>query len=283
MNTQRHKAQNLATLVLSGVLFAVAAPLAGSPVLVLVVTRVHGQADALWETEIRITNGTDTAKQFRVVDWIGTEGWKASAYVVAPNATTAIGGYDAFGAFVPLATGAAGLAICEADEGLIVQNALLSGIWSGGGGVSYSCPPYDGGSRYAACLGWVGAGPILEGLGFSGPGKEVHVPWLHTEPSRRTNLVLINPDDVGANAVVSIRSQDGATVVTETIWLAPRSYNQLSDLFGQVPWSDVRVANRNMMGEGAGASATISSNTRLLAIGLVISKYNNSLTVSVPR
>ena len=223
MKLRRHKIRFLPTLLLGGLLAPVSAPIAAGPVLIPIVTRVHGQADSLWETEIRVTNGTDAVKQFRVVDWIGTENWKPAVYLVAPHSTTAIGGYDVIGAVGPLPSGAVGLAICEADEGLIVQSALLSGVWSGGGGVSYSCPPWDGGGRYQACYGWPGAGPILEGLGFSRPGQEVQVPWLHTEASRRTNLVLVNPDDVAASAVVSIRSQDGATVATETIWLAPRS------------------------------------------------------------
>jgi hypothetical protein len=202
MKMQRHKTLIVPAVLASGLLVAVAAPISAGQVLLPIVTRVHGQTDSLWETEIRVTNGTDAVKAFRVVDWIGTEGWKPEVCSVAPHSTTAIGGYDAIGAVGPLPSGTVGLAICEADEGLMVQSALLSGIWSGGGGVSYSCPPYDGGGQYQACDGWPGAGPILEGLVFSDPGSTVQVPWLHTESSRRTNLVLVNPDDVAANAVV---------------------------------------------------------------------------------
>lgn len=260
-------------------------PLTASPVLVPIVAYVHGQNDASWITEVRITNRSDVPKQFRVVDWIGTPGWKGATYAVAPHSTTSLGGADVFGSFA--APGAVGLAICDADADLLVQSAILSGIWIGAGGVSYSCPSYDGGGRGTpvACPGLSGAGPIIDGLVFSNPGQDTYIPWLHTEETRRTNLVLINPDDVPAHVTVSVISQDGSATATDSYVLPPRSYNQVNDLFSQEPWSAIRMANGGIPfpERAAAASATISSDTRLLAMAYVISNYNNSLTISLPR
>jgi hypothetical protein len=257
-------------------------PLAANTVLVPVVARVHGQNDALWSTEVRVTNRTDAPKQFSVVDWIGTPGWKATTYVVAPHSMTSLGGADVFGAFVG-APGPAGLAICEAEAGLLFQSAVLAGIWAPGGVLDF-CPSYDGGGG-PDCGGLAGAGPIIDGLVFANPGQDINIPWLHTAPNRRTNLVLINPDVAAAHVEVSVQSQDGLTTMTDTFVLAPRSYNQINDVFAQEPWSAVRVANQRIpvYGGGAAASATISSDTRLLAMAYVISNDNNSLTVSLAR
>ena len=258
--------------------FAAACPLSASTVLVPIVAYAHGQNDASWITEVRITNRTDLPKQFSVVDWIGTPGWKASTHAVAPHSTTSLGGAAVFGSFVPPTVG---LAICEADTDLLVQSAVLSGIWTGGGGVSFSCPSYDGGGLPLSCPGLSGAGPIIDGLVFSSPGQDVNITWLHTATDRRTNFVLINPDDVAAHVTVSVLSQDGSVTEAASYVLPARSYNQVNDLFSEEPWAAIRIANHGI--EGAAAVATISSDTRLLAMAYVISNYNNSLTISLPR
>ena len=270
----------IGTLLAGSMLVAVARPLTANPVLIPVVAYVHGENEASWITEVRITNRTDSSKEFRIVDWIGTPGWKASTYAVAPYSTTSLGGSEVFGSFVP---GTVGLAICEADTDLLVQSAVLSGIWTGGGGVSYSCPSYDGGGLPTSCPGLSGAGPIIDGLVFSSPGQDVYIPWLHTEETRRTNLVLINPDDAPAHVTVSVTSQNGLTTAAENYVFPPRSYNQVNDLFSQESWSPIRVANGHIQGGGAAASATIRSDTRLLAMAYVISNNNNSLTISLPH
>lgn len=269
----------LAAVVLSGPL-----PLIADSALVPVVARVRGQYDASWETEIRVTNRTDTPKRFSIVDWIGVLGWQPSEYVVAPHSTLSLGGFDAYGARVSNETGAVGLAICEAERGLLVQSAVLSGIWTGGGGVSYACPSYDGGGGQQSCLGLPGAGPVLAGLAFASPGQETYLPWLHTDDSRRTNLVLINPDPEAAHVRVSVVSQDGGTTVVDAFDLPARSYSQIDDFFSRSPWSALRVANHSVpgVGGGAAASATITSDRRILAMAYVIGQFNNSLTVSVP-
>lgn len=274
--------QTPSTLAIGFVALAlgVTCPLAAVSVLVPVVAGVHGQSDAFWTTEVRITNRTDTPKQFHVVDWIGTPGWRAAEHAVAPHSTTSLGGADVFGAFLPV-SGTVGLAVCEADADLLVESVVLSGIWTGGGGVSYSCPSYDGGGGTQSCSGLPGAGPIIEGLAFSTPGQDTYIPWLHTATDRRTNLALINPDDIPAHVTVSVTSQDGSARATESYVLPPRSYNQVNDLFSQELWVAIRTANYGI--GGAAASATISSDTRLLAMAYVISNYNNSLTISLSR
>jgi hypothetical protein len=253
------------------------------PVLVPIVAYARGQNAASWMTEVRITNRGDVSKQFRVLDWIGTPGWKATAYEVAPRSTMSLGGADVFGSFA--APGAVGLAICDADTDLLVQSAILSGVWIGTGGVSYSCPPYDGGGRTTpiACPGASGAGPIIEGLVFSSPNQETYIPWLHTESTRRTNLVIVNPESVTTNVTVTVTSQDGLQTATRSFPLQPRSYNQVNDLFSQEPWVAVAAANEASPSGGAAASARIVGDARLLAMGYVISNNNNSLTISLSR
>lgn len=119
---------------------------------------------------------------------------------------------------------------------------------------------------------------------FTNPGQEVELPWLHTAFDRRTNLVLINPDDAGAVVTVSIVSQDGTSTQSTSYEVAGWSYNQINDLFSLEPWSAIRTANQGMpLGGGAAASATIRSDKRLLAMAYVISDYNNSLTISLPH
>jgi hypothetical protein len=275
------KMVGIGTLLAGSMLAAVARPLTANPVLIPIVAYVYGQDDASWMTEVRITNRTDSSKEFRIVDWIGTPGWKASTYAVVPHSTTSLGGANIFGAFA--ATGAVGLAICDADAGLLIQSAILSGTWHGTGGVSYSCASYDGGGVSYACPGFAGAGPIIEGLAFSPAGQDVYIPWLHTATDRRTNLVLINPDDVLSHVTVSMLSQDGTATATGSYILPPRSYNQVNDLFSQEPWSAIYVANSYIQFGGAAASATIRGDTRLLAMAYVIGNYNNSLTISLPH
>lgn len=255
---------------------------AAGVVLVPVVAAVHGQNDVLWETEVRVTNRTDEHRSFSIIDWIGTPGFRPMTYSVPPHSTMSLGGADVFDEVLP-ASGAAGIAVFETDSSLLVQSAVLSGSWAPAEADDF-CPGYNGGGA-DPCRGFAGAGPLIENLAFSGPGQAVFLPWLHSEQSRRTNLVLVNPSDVAAHVTVSVLSQDGLTTTTDTYTLAPRSYNQINDFFSKEPWTSVRAANSSYLGgfRGASASATIVSDTRLLAMGYVISNVNNSLTVSLPH
>jgi hypothetical protein len=269
-------------LPLAAILLLAPPALAANVVLVPVVAAVRGQNGVLWETEVRVTNRTDQVLHFSVVDWIGTPGFVPATYFVEPHATMSLGGADVFSASTP-AQGAAGLAFFETDDLLLVQAAVLSGAWAPVDGYDF-CPTYDGGGG-EPCRGRSGAGPIIEGLAFSEPGQAIFLPWLHSEQARRTNLVLINPSEFAARVTVSVRSQDGLTTATDTYTLAPRSYNQTNDFFSQDPWTGIRAANSSYLGgfKAAAASATIVSDTPLLAMGYVISAVNNSLTVSLPR
>ena len=273
----RSETSSVLRVVLGLLLLISSHSLVAGTVLVPIVSAVQGQNDASWETEVRITNRTDVPRQFSVVDWIGTPGWKAATYTVAPHATTSLGGANVSGAYV---LPAVGLAICDADPELIVQSAILSGIWRGGS-LPEPCPSYDGGEAH--CSGLSGAGPLIDGLVFSAPGQASYVPWLHTARDRRTNLVLINPDDAPAHVTVLVSLQDGSTLGPASYVLSPRSYNQVNDLFSREPWSAFYDANGAPLHGGAAAAATISSDTRLLAMAYVISNNNNSLTISLPR
>lgn len=265
---------------LAGLLLA-SHSLSATPALVPVALRVRGQNEALWAVEVRVTNRTDAARTFRVADWIGTPGWKPATFTVPPRATMSLGGADIFnGPYSPSAV--VGLATLDADPELLVQSAVLTGIWRPGG-VSDFCPSFDGGTFPAGCQGIVGAGPLIDGLAFSPAGKALFVPWLHTDEGRRTNLVIVNPDEAPAHVTVSIVSQDGLTTHTEEYAFEPRSYNQLNDLFAQLPYSEIRAANERIPFGAAAANATITSDTRIVAMAYVIGNEDNSLTISLPR
>lgn len=262
-------------------LFLAAPYVSAATVLVPVAARVQGQNEALWEVELRVMNRTDVARTFSIQDWIGTAGWNPVTYTVPPHATMSLGGADIFNAQVS-PSAAAGLAILDADPELLVQSAVLTGIWRPGG-VSYLCPSFDGGTYQVGCGGIVGAGPLIDGLTFSPPGKAVYIPWLHTDEARRTNLVIVNPDDTPAHVSVVIVSQDGLTSHTEEYVFEPRSYNQFGDIFARPPWSEVRKANERVHLGGAAATATITSDTRVVGMAYVIGNFDNSLTISLPR
>jgi hypothetical protein len=188
-----------------------------------------------------------------------------------------VGGFEFAG--VPSGDGASlvGVAVCTADDGLLVQTAILTGLYSIS--IVQPCPSYNGGGEQ--CLGPVGAGPLVEGLAFSASGDSTFVPWLHTDDTRRTNLMIVNPDSVATHVTVRITTQDGSKEVSAEYEVPGRSLVQLNDLFAKEPWLPLRTANG--MAHAAGASATLTAGSRLLAIGYVISNYDNSVTVSVPR
>jgi hypothetical protein len=247
--------------------------LGAEPALVPIVAGAHGVHNALWSSEVRLTNRADAPRQLTVVDWIGDGDWHAATYVVPAHSTRSIGGFD-FAGF-PM-NPVVGIAVCDADPGLLVQTAILTGIYSVS--LKEPCPSFDGGG--SPCLGPVGAGPLVEDLAFTAPGVVTFVPWLHSHDSRRTNLVIVNPDSVTGHVTLRVASQDGGETATAQFDVGARSLLQLNDLFAREPWSTVRRANGYDRG---GATATLSSDTRLLAIAYVIGNYDNSVTVSTPR
>ena len=241
-------------------------------ILLPIVGGVHGVNNAQWEVEVRAINRSDVTKHLAVVDWIGTPNWKPTSYDVPPHSTLSVGGWPFAGGGT---SAVSGTAVCTADDGLLVQAAVLTGWWSAG--LQEPCWSFDGG--YFICLGPVGGGPIVEGLAFTPAGDETFLPWLHTFINRRTNLSLTNPDDVPAHVTVSITSQDGMTTRSAEYVVPAHSLVQLNDLFVTEPWDAIRAIQRG----GSAATAIIKSDTRLLALAYVISNEDNSLTISVPH
>ncbi len=54
---------------------------------------VIGAQDALWSTEIRITNLSENVKRFRVVDWIGVDG-ALQTLEIQPGETRIVSGWE---------------------------------------------------------------------------------------------------------------------------------------------------------------------------------------------
>ena len=125
-----------------------------------------------------------------------------------------------------------------------------------------------------------GAGPIFEGTAtFYAPGAQIFLMWLHTQPSRRTNLTFYNPDTVDAAVALTIASGDGFSSQTN-VSVPAHSVRQLNDVFSSPPFDVIRTHNGDA---SATATATISSTTRLYSIGWVISNANNTVSIAVPR
>lgn len=144
------------------------------------------------------------------------------------------------------------------------------------------CQSYDGvGSGFfGPCTPF--AGPIVEGVtDFFPPGQGLFLSWLHTVNDRRTNLVLFNADAMVSHVTVTVSSADSQTVESQSYDVPARGVLQLNDIFSKEPWHEVRIANGRV--PSGAASATIVGDTRLYAVAYVISWYNNSLTVSLPR
>jgi len=249
-----------------------------------IVVGAHGAFDSVWGTEVRAINRSEASKELRVVDWIGTPGWKPSSYTVASRSILSIGGLEIYGGSYSPDAAPVGLAVCEIDEDLIVQTAVL-------GGPTYaslrpfgdpSCARFNGGgaASLAPCSPF--AGPIVEGVSSLFPANQMFfVPWLHTISDRRTNLVLFNGDANVSHVTVTITSADDGLAESQDFDVPARGLLQVNDLFSKEPWADIRVANSHL--HTGAASATITGDTRLYAVAYVISSYNNSLTISLPR
>lgn len=244
-----------------------------------------------FSTEVRVTNLTSTPRRFAVVDWIGSCGFVPREHTVAPGATLSVGGWSLFGLdpdgpFPPcVATPAYGAAVAEVDDGLLVQTALLSAPLETRPvpAVIQLCQSWEGGLDWAGlpfCN--PGAGPIVDNDGsFFPPNATLLLPWLHTDEGRRTNLVLVNPDDSASTATLVVTSADGKLSVPYAVSLGARAYVQLSDLFGTFPWSEVR--HRNSDQKTAAARATVRSTGRLYAVAYVHSNYDGGTGVVLPR
>jgi len=265
-------------LVISAFLAGVASapPAAASTFVLPIVAAAQGVNHAQWESEVRAINRTSGVRHLAVVDWVGTPDWRPTSYDVSPMSSLSIGGWG-FAGGRSLGLPIAGFAVCEADDDLLVEAAILTGQWAGGG-IPQPCASFNGGTDM--CLGVVGAGPVLDRLQFTAPGGETFLPWLHTTFDRRTNIAFANPDATAAIVTVTMTSQDGSVIRTQTTMIPARTMVQWNDVFAQPPWSDLRAANGYFY---AGATASIRADTRLIAIGYVISSDNGSLSISTPH
>jgi hypothetical protein len=248
-----------------------------------IVTFSTGYNDSVWGSEVRVINRTAMPKRFAVVDWIGAPNFGPKEYEVAPGAVLSLGGWQIYNyqcCAPPSDSSPAGVAILEVDDGLLVQSVVLSGVFrlfADGG-----CAPWNGGfpSGPQPC-NW-GAGPIVDGInGFVPAGQELFLPWLHTDRNRRTNILLVNPDTVTSNVTIDITSQDGKKTVSAAYRVGPHSLMQLNQIFSKEPF--IQIRDYHETGFAAAAYAVIHADTRLYAVGYVISNDNNTETISLPR
>lgn len=292
MSTTHTRRARGACALLAALFFATSAS-ADTIVLPNVTGFVYGAQNALWSTEIRITNLSDSVKQLRVVDWIGVDG-ALQTLEIQPAETRIISGWELIyggtrGSVVSLDEDIYGAAVCEREEGLFVQSAILS---------QTSTPPFAGVGSDAPCFPWaggyevgqtlipcnLGSGPVLtHDHDFFPVGRDIALPWLFSSPSfKRQNLVLLNPDLVPSNVEISITSSDGKVTRTNAVTVPPRSFLQINQLFRQPEWQEFLQAGGENQRLNPAARATIRATTRLYALGYVISWTNNTVTVSLP-
>ena len=80
---------------------------------------------------------------------------------------------------------------------------------------------------------------------------------------------------------IEITSRDGKETVSGAYRVEPRSLMQLNQIFSKEPF--VQIRDYHEAGFAAAAYAVIHADTRLYAVGYVISNDNNTLTISLPR
>jgi hypothetical protein len=259
-----------------------------------------GANQSLWATEIRATNRTSGDLMLHVVDFVGVSRpqlpFAPGDYIVPAGQTRSFGAYNllspslaqcgvqcdvAFGQYSYF-----GAFVVDLDAGVTMGAAILAGsgvVFSGGVDYFVVCNAWEGGYLTAdgpkACV--QGAGPLLENTGdFRPPSAPITLSWLHTQPSRRTNVSFYNPDPVTASVTLTVTAADGVTSANRSITVPAHAVMQLNDIFATPPFDVIRSHNGTAT---AAASATIISSTRLYAIGWVISNQNNTVTISPPR
>jgi hypothetical protein len=275
-----------------------------------------GANGAMWGSEVRVTNLSQVAKVFHVIDWIGKTAnlpFRSQEFSVPPGATQSYGGWTLISAWTGIAVGYPGplgdayfgAAVLDIDAELVVQAAILTGggfAWNGQAGiVGFSqCPAFRGG--YYSLAYYIspepyngstticndGAGPLIDGTGdFYAAGTPIFLPWLHTDETRRTNLTFYNPDPAPAMVTVAITPADGTSPVSLDVVVPAHDLVQINDVFSHPPFDAVRAANGAGVAysamKTAAARATVRSTTRLYAVGWVISNQNNTVTISLPR
>lgn len=253
-----------------------------------------GAQDALWSTEIRITNTTEATKRLRVIDWLGIDG-AIQTLEIQPGEIRIVSGWELIyggqrGSIVSLDEDVFGAAVCEKDDGLLVQSVILtytlpprpfSGVgldspcesWGGGYEVGYSLIPCN-----------PGAGPIItHDQDFFPAGSQLVIPYLFTMAGmKRQNLVLLNPDAIPSDVEISITSADGKVTRTNRVIVGPRSFLQIDQVFRRPEWQDFLDAAGTKQRAKPAARARIRATTRLYALGYAISWDNNTVSVSLP-
>jgi hypothetical protein len=237
-----------------------------------------GANQSLWATEIRATNRTSGDLMLHVVDFVGVSAILSFApgdHVVPAGQTRSFGAYNlvspALSGCSDLACGvgvgnnAFGAFVIDLDPGVSMEAAILTGS-----GAVFSvidsaaaCKAWEGGyltfSGPDTCV--QGAGPLLENTGdFRPPTTPIVLSWLHTQPSRRTNVTFYNPDPEPASVTLTVTSADGVSSENRSITVPAHSVSQLNDIFSSPPFDAVRSHNGTAT---AAASASIVSTTRL--------------------
>jgi hypothetical protein len=290
--------RSLRYLILGAVLlpaFAVHAERIVLPVAIF----VRGANQSLWATEIRATNHTGGDLMLHVVDFVGLSSvllpFAPGDYVVPAGQTRSFGAYNLFSpalaqcfrfeCIAEFRLPGFGVFVVDLDAGVTMEAAVLAGSGVVFSVVDYSvvCNAWEGGNYTdlgpGACV--QGAGPLLENTGdFRPPTTPIALSWLHTQPSRRTNVTFYNPDPVTASVTLTVTSADGMSSANRSINVPAHSVMQLNDIFAAPPFDTVRSHNGTPT---AAASASIVSSTRLYTIGWVISNQNNTVTISQPR
>jgi hypothetical protein len=255
---------------------------------------------SLWATEIRATNHTSGDLMLHVVDFVGVSAilrFAPGDYVVAAGQTRSFGAYNLVSPsqaqciqFVSCAVGigynAFGAYVIDLDPGVSMEAAILTGTGEAPGprlDNPAACSAWEGGyltvSGPESCV--QGAGPLLTNTGdFRPASTPIALSWLHTQPTRRTNVTFYNPDPAPASVTLTVTSADGLSSANLSVDVPAHSVSQLNDIFSSPPFDAVRAHNSAAT---AAASATVVSTTRLYAIGWVISNQNNTATISVPR
>jgi hypothetical protein len=289
--------RSLRCLILSVTLLPVLAARSERVVLPVAIF-VAGANGSDWATEIRAANHTSGDLMLHVVDFVGASAaltFEPGDYVIPARQIKSFGAYNLVS---PALAGCFGLAcgvgvgnnsfgafVIDLDAGVSMEAAILtgSGAFFSGGERSVVCNVWEGGyltfDGPEACV--EGAGPLLTNTGdFRAASTPIVLSWLHTQPSRRTNITFYNPDPETASVTLTVTSADGLSSANLSVDVPAHSVSQLNDIFATPPFDAVRAHNGTAT---AAASASLVSTTRLYAIGWVISNQNNTATISVPR
>lgn len=258
-----------------------------------------GANESLWATEVRATNHTSGDLMLHVVDFVGilsNLSFVPGDYVVSAGQVRSFGAYNLLSPTLSqCSTNECGVGIfatyfgafvIDVEPGISMEAAILTGtsavpLTSFGG--HFLCNVWEGGylnlNAQEACV--QGAGPLLTNTGdFRPASTPIALSWLHTQPTRRTNVTFYNPDPEPASVTLTVTSADGLSSANTTITVPAHSVSQLNDIFSSPPFDAIRSHNGTAT---AAASATLVATTRLYAIGWVIGNQNNTVTISAPH